>query len=133
MKQLLLFIFSIVLVNVCAAQTTAKTELSYKVRRGTIQLYYGDLKISYSKAKEMSLDNGFNKAFEEFKKAKRIRNWDIVWYSYGSYCVVRGATTGNLLTLSTGAVVYLIPILPNRGKRFVLYTKNAVEAFNAGE
>jgi len=133
MKKLLVLIFASFFLNCVGAQTTPRAELSYKVRRGTLQLYYGDLKISYSKAKEMSLDNGFNKAFEEFKKAKRIRNWDIVWYSYGSYCLVRGATTGNLITMSTGVVIYLIPLFPNRGKRFVLYTKNAVEAFNSGE
>jgi hypothetical protein len=133
MKNIIILIFTFFSLHTLSAQTTTKTEISYKVRRGTIQLYYGDLKISYARAKEMSLDNGFSKSFEEFKKAKRIRNWDIVWYSLGTVDIIQGAATGNLLTLASGAVMYCIPLFPSRGKRFVLYTKNAIEAYNIGE
>jgi uncharacterized membrane protein YoaK (UPF0700 family) len=133
MKKIIILIFAICLAQISSAQTTTKTEISYKVRAGTIQLYYGDLKISFARAKEMSLDNGFNKSFDEFKKAKKIRNWDIVWYSLGTVNVIQGAATGNLLTLASGAAMYCIPLFPSRGKRFVLYTKNAIEAYNNGE
>lgn len=133
MKKLLLLIFAILIIDFASAQTNAKTEISYKTRRGTIQLYYGDLKISYARAKELCLDNGYTKAFEDFKRAKKIRNWDIVWNSLGTINVIQGSVSGNLLTLSTGAVFYCIPLLPSRGKRFVMYTRNGVEAFNSGE
>jgi hypothetical protein len=133
MKNIIILIFTFFCAQVSIAQTTPKTEISYKVRAGTIQLYYGDLRISFARAKEMSLDNGFNKSFDEFKKAKRIRNWDIVWYSLGTVDIIQGAATGNLLTLASGAVMYCIPLFPSRGKRFVLYTKNAIEAYNNGE
>ena len=133
MKNIIIFIFAFLSLNALSAQASSKTEISYKVRRGTVQLYYGDMRISYAKAKEMSLDNGFTKSFEEFKRAKRIRNWDIVWYSFGTVNVIQGSATGNLLTLASGAVMYCIPLFPSRGKRFVLYTKNAIEAYNNGE
>jgi hypothetical protein len=114
------------------AQEQSKVLMSSRVKSGTIQLYYGDLKISYAKAKEISLDAGNTEAFENFKKARRIRSWDIVWSACGGMALGSYIASKNSSSLISGIGFLTIPYIPSRKKRFNLYTRNAIEAYNSG-
>jgi hypothetical protein len=132
MKKYFFLTVTCILFQFGMAQDNSKILMSSKVKSGTIQLYYGDLKISYNKAKEISLDAGNTEAFENFKKAKRIRNWDITWSVCGGMALSSYFRTRNSTSLISAVGFITIPYIPSRKKRFSLYTQNAIEAFNSG-
>jgi len=131
MKNIILLLLTFGIFQFGIAQVNPTLKMSSKIKSGTIQLYYGDMKISYVKAKEMSLDKGKTQAFEFFKKAKSIRNWDNTWIILGGISLGNLLVTPTVTNLLITAGINLIPYLPSRRKQFSLYTKNAIEAFNS--
>ena len=99
-------------------------------------IFYEGVEISLKEAKEIALDNKASDAFEYFKKAKRVRNWNICWLIIGGYEVGAGGTAvafGNpfaLLDVGIGLGLIGITALPNRNKRIIMYVDSGVEAFN---
>lgn len=130
-KLLLLVIFCTLSVKIIAQSTS--TEITARVKGSSVQLYYGDVKINYAKAKNLSLEKSNEVAFEYFKKAKKIRTWDLVWSSAGSTYFIIGLSPLNYTRVIAGVTLMAVPYFPGRVKRFVLYTNKAVEAFNTSK
>lgn len=131
MKKILIITLYLLSFQLSKAQV-GSNEISAKIKSGTYQLYYGDLKISYVKAKTLALEVNNSEAYEFFKKAKRIRNWDLVWGSLSTAYIVNGILSRNVIQLAVGLPLSIIPYLPSRKKRFMLYTNNGIESFNSG-
>jgi hypothetical protein len=130
-KILVLFVFITLSMKIIAQSNV--TEITARVKGGSVQLYYGDVKINYAKAKNLSLEKSNEVAFEYFKKAKNIRTWDLVWSSVGTTYFILGLSPLSYTRVAVGITLMAVPYFPGRSKRFVLYTNKAVEAFNTSK
>ncbi len=99
------------------------------------KLYYGDLKISLQKAKDLALEKRNTDAFESFSKARKIRGWNLFWAGLGGWEV--GAGSVNLLVNErpVGALDMLLGGLLvgmtfKREKRALVYINKGIEQFN---
>lgn len=125
------------------------TQMSYKIERGTYRLYYGDLKISFAKAKQLSLEQSKLDAFESFSKAKKVRNWSVIWSVFGNIELFSGSINSSIASQETdpdlkslflkralfnyviGAGAIGVQFIPSRNQKFAAFTRQAVEEFNS--
>lgn len=124
----LLFIFS--LLTIFSLTSFSQT---MEVKNG--KLYYGDLKISLSKAKELATTKNNSDALEAFSKAAKMKRWNLVWAVIGGADV--GYGFGDLISGKPGAFLWkelvggaLIYYVVKREKQANVYLLKGVNTFN---
>jgi hypothetical protein len=127
MKKLILILSLLVF---CLASAHSQT---MQVKNG--KLYYGDLRINLSKAKELATSKNNVEALEQFTRSAKMKRWDLVW------AIIGGADMGEgIVSLSNGrpgrflfqevagaAFLYLVY---KREKQANLYLNKGVDLFN---
>ena len=126
MKKLLTLLVFLIIGFVVDAQ-------SMQVKNG--KLYYGDLKISLQKAKDLAMSKSNTEAYESFAKARKIRGWNLFWAGLGGWELGAGsvnllvnAKPGGALNMLLGGL--LVGVTYKREKRALVYVQKGVDQFN---
>lgn len=124
---------TIVIGLILCALNLASFSQTMELRGG--KLYYGDLKISLQKAKDLAMSKSNTEAYESFAKARKIRGWNLFWAGLGGWEI--GAGSVNLivnekplaaLDILLGGL--LVGVTFKREKRALVYVQKGVDQFN---
>jgi len=99
------------------------------------KLYYGDLKISLQKAKDLAMSKSNTEAYESFAKARKIRGWNVFWAGLGGWELGAGSVNLLINAKPLGALDMilgglLVGVTFKREKRALVYVQKGVEQFN---
>jgi hypothetical protein len=98
------------------------------------QLFFDNKPIKLSMACNISLINKKLEAYQYFKKAQRMKGWNVAWSIIGGYELGAGAVSvglGNSLALlDVGIGAALVGMVLNRRTEIKTYIQLGVNAFN---
>ena len=100
------------------------------------RIKYQGLEISVKDAKEIAIDVDCPDAYEKFRKAKKMKSWNLVWSFIGGWEVGRGVVNvveGNpigAIDVLLGAGLIALPYSRNRKRKYSLYLKAGINAYN---